>query len=49
MKLGPVTELDKRKETTSKKLTMTSRRQIVTSLSFFRLMDTDYADSGRKN
>ena len=37
MKLGPVTKLDKRSQTTSKKM-MTSCRQIVTSLSFFRLI-----------
>ena len=35
MKLGPVTKLDKRNKTTSKKLMMTSYRKIVTSLSFF--------------
>ena len=34
MKLGPVTKLDKRNMETSKKLTMASCRQIVTSLSF---------------
>ena len=38
MKLEPVTKLDKEKKTTSKKLEMTSDRQIVTSLSFFRFM-----------
>ena len=38
MKLGPVTEPDKRKITTSKKLTMSSCHQIVTSLSFFWFM-----------
>ena len=38
MKLGPVTKLDKRNKTTSKKLTMTSCQQIVTSLSFFQFM-----------
>ena len=37
MKLGPVTKLDKRSQTTSKKM-MTSCRRIVTSLSFFRLI-----------
>ena len=35
MKLGPVTKLDKRNKITSKNLTMTSCRKIVTSLSFF--------------
>ena len=38
MKLGPITELDKRNEVTSKKLTMTSFWQIVTSLLFFRFI-----------
>ena len=38
MKLGPVTKLDKRNTATSKKLTMTSCMQIVTSLSFFRFV-----------
>ena len=36
MKLGPETKLDKKNKTTSKNLTMTSCRKIVTSLSFFR-------------
>ena len=35
MKPGPVTKLDKRNKTTSKKLTMTSCRKIAMSLSFF--------------
>ena len=35
MKLGALTKFDKRNKTTSKKLTMTSCWQIVTSLSFF--------------
>ena len=38
MKLGPVTQLDKRNKTTSKKLTITSCRQTVVSLSYFRFM-----------
>ena len=38
MKLGPVTKLDKRKKTTSKKFDDTSYQQIVTSLSFFGFM-----------
>ena len=38
MKLGPVTKLDKRDKTGQKNLKMTSCRQIVTSLSFFRFM-----------
>ena len=36
MKLGPVTKLDKRNKTPIKKMTMTSCRKIMTSLSFFR-------------
>ena len=35
MKLGPVTKLDNRNTVTSKKLTMTSWQQIVTSLFFW--------------
>ena len=35
MKLGPLTKLDKRNKTTSKKLTMTSCRKVMTSKSFF--------------
>ena len=35
MKLGPVTKLDKSNTVTSKKMILTSRRQIVTSLYFF--------------
>ena len=38
MKLGPITELDKRNEVTSKKITMTSFWQIVISLLFFRFI-----------
>ena len=38
MKLGPVTKLDKRNTATSKNLTMTLCRKIVTSLSFFRFL-----------
>ena len=38
MKLGPVPKLDKRDKTTLKKLTMTSYRQIVMSLSIFQFM-----------
>ena len=38
MKLGPITELDKRNEVTSKKLTMTSFWQILISLLFFRFI-----------
>ena len=36
IKLGPKTKIDKRKKTTLQNLTMTSCRQIVTPLSFFR-------------
>ena len=35
MKLGPVTKLAMRNMAASKKITMTSHREIVTSLSFF--------------
>ena len=38
MKLGPVTKLDKKNKATSKKLTMMSCRQIVTSLSFSQFL-----------
>ena len=38
MKLGPVTKLDKRNKITSKKLTVTSCQQVLTSLSFFLIM-----------
>ena len=38
MKLGPVTKLDKRSKTGSKKLSMTTCQQIEMSLSFFRFM-----------
>ena len=38
MKFGPVTKLDKGNKTTSKKLTLTSYRKIMTSLSFFRFL-----------
>ena len=38
MKLGPVVKLDKANKATSKKLTMTSCQQIMTSLSFFWFM-----------
>ena len=38
MKLGPTTKLDKRNMAMSKNLTMTSCRQIVSSLSFFQFM-----------
>ena len=38
MKLGPVTQLDKRNKTASKNLDETSCRKIVTSLLFFQFM-----------
>ena len=38
MKLPPVTKLDKRNKTTSKNVTLTSCRKIVTSLSFFGIL-----------
>ena len=55
MKLGPVTKFDKRKKTTSKNLTMTSCREIVTSSSIIgflanleqsvgRILDTESAE-----
>ena len=47
MKLGPVTNLDKKKMAVSKKLTMASCRQIVTLLSFFRFM-ANLQPSGRR-
>ena len=40
MKLGRVTELDKRKKKTSKKFDVTSCWEIVTSLSFFGFLVT---------
>ena len=36
MKLGPVTKLDKKNRTTSKKMTITSYRKIVMSWPFFQ-------------
>ena len=38
MKLGPVTKIDKRNKTTSKNLTTTSCRKIVTPLSLFEFL-----------
>ena len=38
MNLGPLTKLDKRNETTSKRLTWTSCQKTVTSLLFFRFL-----------
>ena len=45
MKLGPVTKLNKRNTATSKKLTVTSYRQRVTSLSVFCFM-ANFKQSG---
>ena len=47
MKLGPVTKLDKRNKATSKKLTLTSCRKIVTSLSFFGFLANLEQSGGR--
>ena len=47
MKLGPVTKLDKRNKTTSKKLTMMPCREIVTSLSFFGFLANLEQSGGR--
>ena len=47
MKLRPVTKLDKRNKATSKNLTMTSFRKIVTSLSFFGFLDNLEQSGGR--
>ena len=47
MKLGPVTKLDKRNKTTSKKLTMTSYMKVVTSLSFFGFLTNLEQSRGR--
>ena len=40
MKLGPVTKLDKRNKTASKKFDDTSCQKVVTSLSFFQITPT---------
>ena len=47
MKLGPVIKLDKRNKITSKKLTLTSCRKIVTSLSFFGFLANLEQSRGR--
>ena len=47
MKLGPVIKLDKRNRTTSKKLTMTSCRKIVMSLSFSGFLANLEQSAGR--
>ena len=46
MKLGPVTELDKTNKT-SKKMTITSYRKIVASLSFFGFLANLEQSGGR--
>ena len=47
MKFGPVTKLERQKTATSKKLTIASCCQIMTSSSFFQLMANLQPDSGR--
>ena len=47
MKLGAVTKLDKRNKITSKNLTTTSCRNIVTSLSFFEFLANLEQSGGR--
>ena len=47
MKLGPVTKIDKRNKTTSKKLTLTSCQIIVTSLPFFGFLANLEQSGGR--
>ena len=48
MKIGPVNKLDKRNKKTSKKLTLTSCRKIVKSLSFFGFL-ANLEQSGDRN
>ena len=47
MKLGPVTKLDKRNKTTSKKFDDDACRKIVTSLSFFGFLANLEQSKGR--
>ena len=47
MNLGPVTKLEKRNKTTSKNLTLTSCRKIVTLLSFFGFLANLEQSRGR--
>ena len=47
MKLRPVTKLEKRNKTTSKKIDLTSYRKIVTSLSFFGILPNLEQSGGR--
>ena len=47
MRLRPVTKLDKRNKTTSKKLAMMSCQEIVTSLSFFGFLVNLEQSGGR--
>ena len=47
MKLRPVTKLDKRNKTTSKKMTLMSCQKIVLSLSFFRFLANLEQSAGR--
>ena len=46
MKFGPVTKLDKRNSTTSKKWKMTSCQKVVTSLTFLDFWPIWKPDSG---
>ena len=48
MKLGPVSRLDKKKKTLQKHFTMTPCQRIMTSLSFFKIMD-NLEQSGSRN
>ena len=45
MKLGPVTKLDKKNKTASKKLAMMSCWEVVMALSFFQFM-TNFEEPG---
>ena len=47
MELEPVTKLDKRNKTTSKKLTLTPCRKIMTSFSFFGFLTNLEQSGGR--
>ena len=47
MKLRPVTKLEKRNKTTSKKIDLTSYRKIVTPLSFFGILPNLEQSGGR--
>ena len=47
MKLGPVTKLGKRNEATVRNMTISSFRQVVTLMPFFRLMANLEQSGGR--